>query len=404
MAKEDSALSAAPPSAYGTSRAPDERLPCNIDIPNLAMISELARSWTKTQREQLLVEEAVIRAERVRGRMGLALKGVIATGLSFVLIFTPIGVTFGDEHWSFWASWYYSVETALGIGFGDVNVSSPAMKTLMLFECFFGTCFLAAILSLVLAQVTSRANIDARRKAASSPLADLGKGWAASQRKGLFLAWGLFAAVLAVGTAWGLVDRKWDFVTSLLFIVSACQTSGLVAPGITISDGPWPSVFVTILCMVGVPVWGYTLGATASFIAEWRLAQERLFSAVDRQRGAEEAWARRVQTVSSVCDSPESARSLPIDRAAFLELWLLRNDLVNEATLETIKVEFDSLKAPGEPDGTVELWKMSLRQRFLQLVALQLAEPGDWDEMLRAATKERQQREQGKLCCWGAES
>ena len=71
-----------------------------------------------------------------------------------------------------------------------------------------------------------------------------------------------------------------------------------------------------------------------------------------------------------------SPGTLAVDRAGFLELWLLRNQLVSEATLASVDAEFDAIQKGGE--ATLE--DVSTRLKFLQLVALKQIEPERWEE------------------------
>ena len=91
-----------------------------------------------------------------------------------------------------------------------------------------------------------------------------------------------------------------------------------------------------------------------------------------------------------------------VDRAGFLELWLLRNDLVSEQALQTIRQEFEGLQSaagryPQKPgEAQVDLSVVSLRLRFLQLVALGLVEPDSWETALATAISTKRSAAEAK--------
>lgn len=179
---------------------------------------------------------------------------------------------------------------------------------------------------------------------------------------------------------------------------------GLVHTQINARSDAWPTVFVAALDLVSVPVWAYVIGKVAHLIASAMSSQRHILNAFEREKKAEAAFARRCVQIRNRNDagkdgeggkSGEGGKTPPttqhLDRASFLELWLLRNDLVSEATLASIEDEFDALHAlrvpnrPNGPTGTVALWKVRARLHFEQLVGLGLAKPGAWEASIHAA-------------------
>ena len=334
--------------------------------------------------------------------------GLLGFIILFVSFVTPTCVKYDDVYrntvpgtpgygtevsWTWTAAFYYSIQAALGIGFGDLNVQTDVMMALMILECIGGSLFVAILISMVLSRIIAKLERDNEEvhflhEKLVRPNLDY---------SGLLAALVLLLAVMIAGLIYGLVNEKWNFVTSLLFIVSACQTSGLVEPNVSRNDNAWPSVFIAFLCVVGVPVWSYTLGSCATLLAQWRQNRRHILHTFERQRKAEGAFHRRLQHLqaseatslcctSGGCGTPGDARA--VDRAEFMTLWLLRNDMVSEAALASMESEFEFLRADQSSklrSDKVELWKMSLRLRHKQLVALGLADGGSWGEMERMA-------------------
>ena len=69
---------------------------------------------------------------------------------------------------------------------------------------------------------------------------------------------------LTIGVIYGVAKEKWSFVTSLYFASAACSTGGLQGP--TPDDfGVW---FTALYSIIGVPIYGYTLGQFANGLSE----------------------------------------------------------------------------------------------------------------------------------------
>ena len=332
---------------------------------------------------------------------------VLAFIIVFVFFVTPTCVKYEDTYintapgpsygmevtWTWTAAFYYSIQAALGIGFGDLNVVTDGMMGLMILECIGGSLFVAIIISMFLSSIIAKLEKQSQEvhflhEKLVRPKLDY---------SGLVAALVLLLLVIIAGLVYGAVNEHWNFVQSLLFIVSACQTSGLIEPGVTRDDDAWPSVFIAFLCVVGVPVWSYTMGSFATLLAQWRQNRRHILHVFERQRAAEEAYQRRLQTVHAKeatslcctpggCSGPGEARA--VDRAEFMTLWLLRNDMVSEEALAQMSAEFEFLRADQggkAAGGEVELWKMSLRLRHKRLVALGLTDADSWGEMERMA-------------------
>ena len=77
-----------------------------------------------------------------------------------VLFLVPIFIAV-EEKWTYSASFYYSVQALLGIGFGDLNVDGDALKWLMIFELIGGSFFVVFLASYFLANYLSLADEEA---------------------------------------------------------------------------------------------------------------------------------------------------------------------------------------------------------------------------------------------------
>ena len=308
--------------------------------------------------------------------------------IGFVIFICPMIIAYHDS-WTYSAAFYYSIQAMLGIGYGDLNVKSDELKWMMIFELIGGSFVVVFLASFLLANYLSRAEEEAEKALEESKtkirLTTMGIYSVPTSLVSLAKGVVMLVLIIVVGTLYGMFYEGWNLVTALFFIISTCQTSGLVEPGVAANSEAWPAVFLAGLCIAAVPTWAYVVGKAATILAEREQSARRLLSAVDRQRRAEEAYMRKLHSQKG--DSPSSS----VDRAGFLELWLLRNDLVSEDALATIRAEFEGLQSsagsfPQKPgEAHVDLRIVSLRLRFLQLVALGLVEPDSWEQALATA-------------------
>ena len=208
----------------------------------------------------------------------------------------------------------------------------------------------------------------------------------------MLLASLLLVVVIIALVIYGSEGEHWSFLKSLLFAVSTLQTSGLLNPSIGPSDGGWPSLFIAFIIVIGVPLWACVINIAGSALSHEMRIRRRRVDVDARAREAVDVLLRRMHDTSlsvatqrahnrklATRESVDGIEHLLVTRSGFLELWLLRNGLVNEATLAAIDAEFDTLQQKGRAD----LAQVDLRLRFLQLVALNQLEPDQWEQVRR---------------------
>ena len=140
--------------------------------------------------------------------------------LLWVLLATPATIAVVDK-WSFSSAFFFTIQAGLGIGFGEMNVTSAPLKWLMLVQLILGSFLVASIVATVLARLLKQAD-EAAAVSAASPLHEFAS--AALPWRGFAVACMLLGCVLLAGVLYGLLYEGWDLVTSLLFVFSACQS------------------------------------------------------------------------------------------------------------------------------------------------------------------------------------
>ena len=186
-----------------------------------------------------MISNALARA-RHRNRVIWTFLFVVA-GLFCVtwLIINPIILAY-NEGWTYAAAFYFTTQAGLGIGYGALAPSTDLAKGFMVLHVVFGSLVVAGLIAYFLDTVLEKADAAAAKRANGASI-DLGEGailgaivreWA-SFGVGLAL---LFLSLLA-GVLYGTLYERWSFVTSLLFITSTCQTSGLIAPTVRTPRG-----------------------------------------------------------------------------------------------------------------------------------------------------------------------
>lgn len=209
----------------GTS-VPTESTPLRI-AGRISPDAALAYDFGKTKELEAL--------ERRISFQGYCLYAGFVAFVLFIYIIAPLIITVHDG-WAFGSAMYYAVQAALGIGFGDLSVYNDAMETLMLFEIVAGSVFVAMVAGIFISNAVSREERPADTKLERARLLTPAGHDAHAVAEALrALGFGLLGllVVFFIGVLYGLLYEEWDFVSSLLFVVSACQTSGLIEPGIT---------------------------------------------------------------------------------------------------------------------------------------------------------------------------
>jgi len=219
--------------------------------------------------------------------------------------------------------------------------------------------------------------------------------------------------------------EKWSFSGSLLFILSACQTSGLLAPTIkTNSDEYFNPLCVMFLVMVGVPLWAYVVGKLSLVFIIRDSNKKNLITVMDRRRELRAAFQRILKrpaksgdkvSEKSESNSVDSTESADVERddnvddidenhqvnfVGFLAFWLMGQELVDERTMIDLMEEFNFLSKLGQTDDpppqletvdgdftgtpmiensdTIPMWRIDARLYYLQLVGLKLIKEDAW--------------------------
>lgn len=204
------------------------------------------------------------------------------------------------------------------------------------------------------------------------------RGWRAEAIAGVLLA-----SALVAGVIFAIVVERHDFVTALYFAVSAFQTSGLIAPSIDTSKGgdPFPPIFIAALCIVGVPLWGITVGKMVELMIVEncdRLQSPTEIDKLEHRLATEAALSRRRSAGDSAAaaeNSHSSPAELAVGRAEFFELWLVEVGLVTAEAIDVVQFEFDLLRR-----GTSEVTcrELAARLRYLQLIRKNRSIRGSW--------------------------
>lgn len=197
------------------------------------------------------------------------------------------------------------------------------------------------------------------------------------------LCWTLF------GIMYGVIYERIDFSSAIYLAVGVISCAGIPAPlceGDTTSCelGIIRAWFYTIYIMVGVPLFTFTLGQLAGFVAESAihstearilvrpLNEEEFRNAISLCRRPNER-SDRVHSIapfsSSSLDSKfdpyQSGKDLKIHLAEFLVLELLRLKRIDEEDVQEICSLFHHL----DDDGSGYINRMKLRRRSLMMAS-----------------------------------
>lgn len=177
-----------------------------------------------------------------------------------------------------------------------------------------------------------------------------------------------------------MLYEKWNFTESLYFIVSTCQTSGLLAPSIRAKDpnNLFAPLFVSFLVILAVPLWAYNIGKTSVELVNLDRAQRRQSSVMKRDQEAQEGFMRLAPLIG--IDTSDD-NDIQVNLAGFMCQLLLFNKIASEVVLKEVIEEFNSYCDDDDCDGekTAPLWKLVARVRFLQMCQIgMLDRDEDW--------------------------
>eukprot|EP00943_MAST-04B_sp_MAST-4B-sp1_P000279 g279.t1 len=144
---------------------------------------------------------------------------------------------------------------------------------------------------------------------------------------------------LTIGVIYGVTKEKWSFVTSLYFASAACSTGGLQGP--TPDDfGVW---FTALYSIIGVPIYGYTLGQFANGLSESYLKRMKTNTLASAITAAEFSV---VSTLSGNNKRDASGHG-GIDLFDFTLMELYRLHKTDEEEIKEIWANFKALDADG---------------------------------------------------------
>jgi len=353
-------------------------------------------------------------SKQKRSRFIDRLLGVLTVVFLINLVaFLPLAIH-EFEGWNFASSFYFSVQSGLGIGFGALSVEQKGTQLLVLVHIVLAAPAIAFVLSRLLIRVMDirkkgalKKDNDDNNKPDSLPVGDVQLGIETADPgsyRVLKFTLILLLGVIFGGVAFSMLYEDWDFVAGLYFVISGCQTSGLLAPTIQEYDEHdlFSPLFVSLLMILGVPAWACVIGHVTGYLILFDQRQKSLSSAIEREKRAEEGFRRLRGQLSDVTNGGKQSKqdnnnngAAVADRADFLSLWLLRSSMVQEETLRAMNQEFSILLEHDGSDEqgyknedlelrtvpTVQIWKINARLHFWQLVEQGVAQVDDWPQL-----------------------
>jgi len=319
--------------------------------------------------------EECIDAETKRYKSVVYVLWIVAIVFLFIwIVGLPLAIAF-TEDWTYQAAWYFSIQAGFGVGYGALTVRSKGMEVFLSIHCFLGAISISFLIAYLLSRMIDKADQKKKKKAVMVQ-EDLGEptiGW-----QSWIVGSILLVLVMVMGILYGVLYEKWDFTESLYFIVSTCQTSGLLPPSINAKDpnNVFAPLFVSLLVVLAVPLWAYNIGKASVELVNLDRAQRRQSSVMKRDREAQEAFMRLAPAMGVDVSDPGN---IQVDLAGFLVQWLLFDRISNEDTIAAMIAEFNGyLESEGGQENAAPQWKIVARVRFLQLVQLGILERDDW--------------------------
>mmetsp|Transcript_38643 Transcript_38643/g.56413 ORF Transcript_38643/g.56413 Transcript_38643/m.56413 type:complete len:480 (-) Transcript_38643:656-2095(-) len=391
----------------------------NRDDAHMRPLPENGRDPLPPKDTELLIDDLqgqVERAKRIYKLERKITRVIAGLFLVFWLVFCPLLLTFG-ENWTYQSSWYYSIQAGFGVGFGAITPKAHRIEVILTLHIIFGSLFVAFVLSALVTRGIERtkSNRYSKNNIMKKSLGQRDLGLAH-----LFVGFALLFLVIIGGVLYGMKKEKWSFSESLLFILSACQTSGLLAPTIkTNSDEYFNPLCVMFLVMVGVPLWAYVVGKLSLVFIIRDSNKKNLITVMDRRRKLRAAFQRILERPANsedeISEEGGSRESADVERndnvddidenhqvnfVGFLAFWLMGQELADERTIIDLMEEFKFLCKCGQSDDpppqletvdgdftgtpmiensdTIPMWRIDARLYYLQLVGLKLIKEDAW--------------------------
>lgn len=167
-----------------------------------------------------------------------------------------------------------------------------------------------------------------------------------SVEEGKYFMYVVFLAWMAMGISWGMINQKWDIITSTHFAVSALATGGLTAPPVN-ERGVLPTdvaIFVGVFSLFGVPLFYLAMGHSAKLLIQAHLAE-------NEQRIIRTPLKPYEYLIGSHLTSPENDA---IHLSDFIVIQFLRRGLTDINAIKMIKKQFEAMDRSGNGFLTFE--------------------------------------------------
>lgn len=164
--------------------------------------------------------------------------------------------------------------------------------------------------------------------------------------EGKYFMYVVFLAWMAMGISWGMINQKWDIITSTHFAVSALATGGLTAPPVN-ERGVLPTdvaIFVGVFSLFGVPLFYLAMGHSAKLLIQAHLAE-------NEQRIIRTPLKPYEYLIGSHLTSPEND---VIHLSDFIVIQFLRRGLTDINAIKMIKKQFEAMDRSGNGFLTFE--------------------------------------------------
>mmetsp|Transcript_35083 Transcript_35083/g.70931 ORF Transcript_35083/g.70931 Transcript_35083/m.70931 type:complete len:482 (-) Transcript_35083:873-2318(-) len=150
-----------------------------------------------------------------------------------------------------------------------------------------------------------------------------------------YVMYAVFFGWISMGIIWGMVNQKWDPITSTHFAVSALATGGLTAPPVN-DDGflnTDVAIFVGVFSLLGVPLFYLAMGHSAKLLVQSHLtdAEQRII------RTPLKSYEYSIAT--KLISTQDDVMHL----SDFIVLQFLRRGLTDVNTIKLVKEQFEEM-------------------------------------------------------------
>mmetsp|Transcript_23952 Transcript_23952/g.66528 ORF Transcript_23952/g.66528 Transcript_23952/m.66528 type:complete len:459 (+) Transcript_23952:105-1481(+) len=235
------------------------------------------------------------------------------------------------------SGFYYAVEAGLSIGFGKLSEVHDGSRIFTILYVLYGSLLAAIVLAAFVVRFTDRLKRKMRLSCGKS------SGLQENQEDvGRTVASILLCAILiAVGTAFGVINQGWTIPRSIYFAVTGFSTGGLQQ---IMTWDPFSFAFTGALHLLGVPAYAYAITCVSETFARFVLHRRHM-----------ELKHRSAQEARNTCETESVLRAMfkrfDLDHSGYLdrqELSIviaffghLTQDEVTEDDIDYFMEEFD---------------------------------------------------------------